>query len=187
MDFIKEAGIFLSEFARHRKEVGSIANSSRFLAKKMISDPAFREARRIVELGPGLGSITKQIVRQMHPDATLKVFETNKNFCEKLREKFADPRVTILNVSACSLSERLPYKADYIVSGIPLAVLGREEHLFLLREIEKTLDREGVFVQFQYSLASYRRLKQFFPSIEILFVPLNIPPAFVYVCRKSDN
>lgn len=40
------------------------------------------------------------------------------------------------------------------------------------------------FVAFQYSLQMKNMLNNYFDKVTIDFVPLNMPPAFVYYCEK---
>lgn len=184
MNFATETKLFLNEFLKNRKAVGSVIRSSSFLARKMTYGRSFKNAKTIVELGPGLGCITKRIVRSMHPLATLTTVEINPDFCRELRKRFAEPRVRVLNVGAEHMSRYIAEPVDYIASGIPLANLSEAEQTALFTEIRNVLAPKGVYVQFQYSLASLELLKKYF-SVRLRFTPFNIPPAFVYMCRKQ--
>ena len=184
MPFYQDIRTFFGAFLKNRKETGSVTGSSRFLARKMVDHASFSSARSIVELGPGLGSITKEILRRMHSDATLFAFEVNTDFCRTLANRFQDSRFRLYNASADSVSRYISVKADYVLSGIPLANLSVHETASLLNEVEKILAPGGVFVQFQYSLLSYTRLKEHFKHISLRFTLLNIPSAFVYVCQR---
>lgn len=55
----------------------------------------------------------------------------------------------------------------------------------LLEEIHSVLKPGGQFIAVQYSLQMKRALQQKFVLEKIAFVPWNVPPAFVYVCRKK--
>lgn len=176
--------MFLGGFLKNRKEVGSVVQSSPFLARGMVGDEAFAEARNILELGPGLGGITGEIVRRMRPDATLTLVELNGDFCRELRKRFAaDARVRVLNLSALALAKHSAEPADYIVSSIPLANMNAAAQEKLFDEVKKALAPKGVFVQFQYSVMSLGLLKKCFSSVGVRFTVLNFPPAFIYVCR----
>ena len=76
-------------------------------------------------------------------------------------------------------------KADHVVSSLPLAIIPRETEYSIMRAIAKILSRKGVYTQFQYSLASYRKLRGIFKSVKLNFTPYNIPPAFVFTCRNN--
>ena len=49
---------------------------------------------------------------------------------------------------------------------------------------ELRIKKDGKFVTFQYSLDLYKYLKRKYKKVEVKFVPINIPIAFVYVCTK---
>lgn len=180
MDALK----FLRGFFRNWREVGSIAPSSNFLARRMLRPIDFSRAKLIVEFGPGTGSITKLILRRMRPECKLVVFETSRDFC-RILSKIPDERLLIVNDSACSIRKHLNgERPDHIVSGIPLAVVRDEERRVLLEEAAATLQPSGRFIQFQYSLTSLKLLKSVFGRVNTGFTLLNAPPAFVYECRK---
>ena len=42
--------------------------------------------------------------------------------------------------------------------------------------------KDGVYVQFQYSLNAHKLLKKKFNKVTLDFTPINMPPAFVYRC-----
>lgn len=173
---------FIKGFIKNWKEVGSVIPSSRFLVNKMIEPIDFKKAKIIVELGPGLGCFTNKILEMMREDARLMIFETSSDFCRELR-KNEDSRLTVLNVSALDMAYHMKdVRADYVISGIPLSTLTEDSRLVLLKAIKNILSKEGVYVQFQYSLGAYKKLKLLFNKVILNFTPLNAPPAFVYQC-----
>ncbi|MGA8943791.1 MAG: phospholipid methyltransferase, partial [Thermoactinomyces sp.] len=70
-----EQWIFFSKFVQSPRQVGSIAPSSKFLAKKMLAPIDWKHASVIAELGAGTGALTKYIHLFKHPDCKLFVFE----------------------------------------------------------------------------------------------------------------
>lgn len=157
--------------------------SSKFLADRMVSKVDFRSAKIIVELGPGTGVVTKEMLSRMRPDARLIAIETNDAFCDML-EKLRDERLVVVRLSAERLPEILDGGyADAIVSGIPLASLGKRVSGEILDAVKGSLAPHGVFVQFQYSKLSRRMIEDRFSSVSMDFVPINVPPAFVYTAR----
>lgn len=177
---------FIKGFLKNWKEVGSVIPSSRFLAKKMLEPIDFEKARVIVELGPGLGCITHKILEMMEEDARLLIFEINPDFCRELNEN-KDSRLTVFNVSALDMTFHLKeIKADYVISGIPLSTLGDDSRSILLKAIKNILSEGGVYIQFQYSLGAYKKLKSIFNKVVLKFTLLNTPPAFVYQCVKDS-
>ncbi len=153
----------------------------------MLAPVDFEKAKVIVEFGPGTGIITETLLKKMRSDARLVVFEINKEFMQHL-SLIKDDRMVLLNESAEKLREELQKlsidSVDYIISSIPLAVIPAKIENHILHESNESLRKDGQFIQFQYSLSSQRKLKKLFADVEVDFTPLNIPPAFVYICTK---
>lgn len=162
--------------------------SSRFLTKKMLHSVDFKDAKCIIELGPGTGVITKQIAAQMKSDAQLIVIELNEDFIQNLNKNINDPRVHIIHDSAEQMKVHLNKygcdSADYIISSLPLTTIPAEIRENILSTAHSTLKNDGEFIQFQYSLHQRKNLKSLFKKVDISYTPLNFPPAFVYRCKK---
>ena len=181
---------FLKQFFKQKKMVGSIAPSSRFLADKMLNHLPIKEAKFIVELGPGTGVFTKKILAEMGPESKLIVIELNEDFHDNLQKTIVHPNFHLFHDSADQLGVLLKQiggeKADIIISSLPFANLPPELRDSILDCIHENLEEGGYFVQFQYSLQSKKHIKQRFPATKISYTPLNLPPAFIYSCRKRD-
>jgi len=76
---------------------------------------------------------------------------------------------------------------DCIFSGLPFFNFESELRKTLVAQIVQALKPGGLFIAFQYSLQMKKILSEHFIIETIPFVPLNIPPAFVYVCRKKET
>ncbi len=189
-NFLEKKFNFLKEAISTVKTSGTLIPSSRFLAEKMLKHIDFEKAKLIVELGSGNGAITKRILSKMNPGTKLICFEINDTFYEELL-KINNSQVTILKASAEDIIEeinKLNYKeADYIISGLPLSILPKKLSESILIESHKVLKKEGRFVQFQYSLDYYKKLKKIFnkKNVSLNFEPINFPPAFIYSCIKK--
>ncbi len=181
IDFFKVA-------VKNLKTSGTIAPSSRFLAKKMVKNIDFSTSKVLVELGPGNGVITHQILKKIAPDAHLICFEVNDEFYLHLK-KINHPQLTVLKVSAEHVQEELEKlgysKACHIISSLPLSIIPKPISHAILENSLESLCKNGTFIQYQYSLTYYKHLKSVFKdSISLDFEVLNIPPAFVYRCKK---
>jgi phospholipid N-methyltransferase len=173
---------FIKEFLKNWRVVGSVTPSSRFLMNKMIVPVNFERAKIIVELGPGLGGLTKKLLTRMNQESKLLVFEINPDFCREL-EKINDARLQIFNTSALGLTDYLKgEKVDYVLSGLPLTNFDDEARSTLLQTVKNVLRPAAIYIQFQYSLGAYKELQSIFNRVSIKFTLLNIPPAFVYQC-----
>lgn len=180
--------IFISEFFKERKVVGAIAPSSKFLMRKILSQIDFSKDINIVELGPGTGIFTAEILKRMSRNSTLFSFEINPSFYTQLKSKISDDRLNLICDSAENMQEHLNKngikKVDIIISSLPLAVIPVEIKDNILNTSLKVLDKKGVYVQFQYSLNAKKLLKSKFENVKIDFTVINLPPAFIYHCTN---
>jgi len=180
---------FIRAFLKNPRQVGSIIQSSPFLVNKITNSANLSKAGCVVELGAGTGAVTKKILKRTSPDCALLTFEINPLLAECVRKNIRDPRLKVIGDSAENIGLYLKQygysKADCIISTLPLVTLPKPTTRKILSRVYKYLASGGQYIQFQYSLLSRDKIKQFFPSMSIAFVPLNIPPAFVYVCVKN--
>src|SRR5690606_26212453 len=94
---------FLNTFFKDRKQVGALAPSSRFLVKKMCDHIDFEQAQVIVELGPGTGVFTSEILKRANQNTKIFVIELNQEFYDLLKKKFTDSRIILIKSSADKL------------------------------------------------------------------------------------
>src|ERR1700677_5031446 len=88
MHLLEECGDFFREFRRHFRTTGAVLPSSRFLARALthpLRQP--RSPARILEVGPGTGSVTRAIARRMGRGDRLDAVEINDHFVALLRER----------------------------------------------------------------------------------------------------
>lgn len=180
---------FLRESIRNLKTTGSVARSSRFLCRRIAGKIEPERAKVVVELGPGDGAITRYILKRLLPETTVLVFEINPVFIDKLREAFPDPRITLIHDSAEHLQQHLTAlgieSVDYFVSGIPFIVLPETLAENITSECKRWLRPGGLFIQFHYSPFMVHFYRRVFGNVNVDFIPLNIPPAFVVSCEKQ--
>lgn len=127
MRYWAECGDFFRECRRHFRTTGSILPSSRFLARALVTPlKAPRDSGRILEVGPGTGSVTRAILRYLRPGDHLDAVEINYQFVRHLRarlEKDWSNRTACRQVRIIhSAVEHLPGEGvyDFIISGLPL-------------------------------------------------------------------
>lgn len=124
---LRDHRLFLREYLRHFHHTGAIAPSSRWLGAALarhVSDGS--GPRRVLEVGPGTGAVTSQIVSRLGDDDRLDLVELNPTFVEHLRGRLErEPRfaavadrVRVINSPVEQLACEQPY--DAIVSGLPL-------------------------------------------------------------------
>lgn len=182
---MNEKLIFIKNFIKNPRQIGSIIPSSRRLAKKMIEQVNFEKARNIIELGPGVGCFTQHILEKKDRQTKFIIFEKNKDMRNILNTKFKNLDIY---EKAEELTKILKHKKidsiDYIISGLPFTVLEKDISMSILEQVYDNLNKDGKFITFQYSLDLLKYLKKKYEKVEVKLVPLNIPMAYVYVCTK---
>jgi phospholipid N-methyltransferase len=178
---------FISEVLKTGGTIGALSPSSSFLAHKMLSPIDFETAKCIIEFGPGTGIFTHKLLEKMTQDSRLFIFEINPAFFAALKT-INDNRLIVVNDSAenCMiyLKQYHQENADYIVSSLPFAMIPDQVVDAILENAYKVLSEKGKFIQFQYSLNALSKLKTIFNKVKVKFTFLNLPPAFVFICRK---
>ncbi|TYQ16528.1 UNVERIFIED_CONTAM: phospholipid N-methyltransferase [Acetivibrio alkalicellulosi] len=185
-----EGFFFLKKYIKDPKRVGAVLPSSKNLAYKMVEDIDFENSVCIVEYGPGTGSFTEELIKRRKAKTLLLLIEHNKEFCQILKQKYKNQKnFIVINDGAENVSKYLKIhnisKVDYIVSGLPFASLPKETSSNILSATKDILDQHGKFVTFQYTLFKKSFIKKWFKRIDIKYVIINVPPAFVFICSNS--
>ncbi len=179
---------FLKGFLRNPKEVGSVIPSSRFLTRRVLECGAVDKARMIVELGPGTGVFTGEILKRMRPNAKLVAVEINPTFVRMLRSNYRDPRLSVYEGSASDLEKALieagTSQADLVVSGIPFSTLAHETRRATLEAARRVLGPGGYFVAYQVRSHVRRFAEPVFGPGETHREFLNLPPMRIYVWQR---
>ncbi len=186
---MKKKKYFLKEFFKEKKIVGAISPSSKTLGRLMLKNIDFDNCNCIAEYGPGTGVFTRMILEKMNSNAKLLVFELHDAFYAKLAKEFeGNENVILINDSAENISKHMAEHnisvLDAVISSLPLANFDEKLTSHILKRAQGALKSNGLYVQFQYSLNAKKLLKRIYSSVKIDFTPKNIPPAFVYTCRK---
>jgi len=171
-------------------QVASIIPSSKQLIRRVSSKFDFSEPRVIAEYGPGEGCHTREIVRRMHPDSTLLLFELDPELANHLRHQFRDDsRIHVINASASEISGELHKRGiehcDYIVSGIPFSTMEIKIKRELLQKTFEALSPKPTSAFIIYQVTNeLRGHATVFPHADSEYCLQNIPPMFVTVFRK---
>lgn len=185
--------VFWKEVMQDPRKVGAIGPSSRELAKVVVRSARVADARTIIELGPGGGVITEEIVRWKPASSSLFALENNPALIEPLRKRFREAAV----IQSCA--SRLPEiaskhdvpPAESIISTLPWTLFGPELQSHIVAGVRKCLSPGGIFavgvcygIHFLPAGRTLRTLLDtHFARVEmspIIFA--NMPPAFVYSC-----
>jgi phosphatidylethanolamine/phosphatidyl-N-methylethanolamine N-methyltransferase len=148
--------VFWRQFRQQYHTTGAILPSSRFLARALARYVGQQPGQSILEVGPGTGAVTGQIVRRMPAHATLDLVELNDEFVRLLNERFAAEQ------PFCSLGQRArvlhrriedtPGEAQYdlIISGLPLNNFAVADVERILEAFRRLLRPGGVLSFFEY-------------------------------------
>lgn len=178
--------LFLYKFLTSPRSVGSITPSSRFLAHAMVKPIDFSKTKAIAELGAGTGIFTKYLHQYRKNDCKVVVFERDDQLRHRLEAAYPELHYHNNAADIYQVMHALNIEGfDYILSGLPFANFSQELRDKIMDGVEKSLKPDGLFIAFQYSHQMKRQLAERFEQIHIDFVPLNIPPAFVYRCKKQ--
>lgn len=183
---LKEKCLFLYKFLYKPMEIGSVMPSSKYLAQKMVESIPWHEVLAAAELGAGTGAITKQIQEAAHQQTKVLLFETDPFMLKTLEENYPNFACyeNTTNLQAALQQEGIE-QLDCIISGLPFFNFHQTLRDILIAQIVNSLKDDGWFVAFQYSQQMKKQLSLHFHIEKIIFVPINVPPAFVYVCRKK--
>ena len=178
--------LMLRKFAQHGTSIASFAPSSRFLARTICKGIDYDAAKCIVELGAGTGPITNELVQKVRPGTRLVVVERDPDFCKRLHSRF--PGADIVEGDAAHmdklLADRGITQVDHVVSGLPLPSFPDQLRNDILASVARSLAPNGTFRQLTNMPYVYWKLyRGYFSDVRFNFVPLNLPPAGVYVCR----
>jgi phospholipid N-methyltransferase len=192
---------FVAEAIADFGTVGAIAPSSRFLVEAMLRPLPLKNARVVVELGPGTGVMTRAMLELLPSDATLLTFEINPRFVRHLKSTINDSRLVVINGRAEALLEELSRRGyrhvDAMLSSLAMGLMSDRERHALLSEITISLRKKGTFTQYQYLHGLQLRdrqlskfdmsglLARYFRSVQRKITWRNLPPAFVFTCRGA--
>jgi phospholipid N-methyltransferase len=73
-----------------------------------------------------------------------------------------------------------------IVSALPFTSLPEQVRTGLLRAARESLAEDGTMLVLQYSPFMRPQLERAFGLVKWRFMPLNVPPAFLFACRDGE-
>jgi phospholipid N-methyltransferase len=213
---LDELRLFFGEFRSAFDSTGAVLPSGRCLGRALThfvrgNTSQGAGARRILEVGPGTGAVTREIIRAMRPDDRLELVELNQRFVEHLVRKLHDDarfasaadRVHITHAPVQELAADLRY--NVVISGLPLNNFPPPLVVEILTKLRELLLPGGTLSFFEYmairrakaavsSRLERMRLAQINQILEGVLreheirrdrVLANVPPAWVHHLRYS--
>lgn len=182
----RRALIFAVNFVKHPRTVGTFAVSSPAVVQRLLSDVDWSRCRRVVELGPGVGTITEALLKAMPAESRLAALEMNADFIDALRKDFPDPRLQLVHGSAAEIERHLAAigfgQADLVISGIPFSTMSPAVRDQTLDGVARCLAKDGRFLVYQYASHVLKPLQARFHQVERELEWRNLVPVRLFRC-----
>ena len=165
---VKRGLTFFKEVRKNFTELGQVAPSSEDLSRKLTAPlKNLSGKRKILEVGPGTGGVTKQIIKLLAPGDELVVCEINPRLLELVEAKVLKLKVSkkIKITFICAPVQELKgnYKKghfDAIISSLPFTNFP-PDLVFEILGLYKSLLRKGGVLTF-YEYLALRKVGQIF-------------------------
>ncbi len=141
-------------------------------------------AEVVVELGPGTGVFTREILKRIRPTASFICIEANQEFCHQLQPLFDGRQKSHLVCGSAAnikeiLNEHGCQHVDTVISALPYSSLPLPLSKDILRETTELMSPESEFFTILYSMSCKSLFSEFFSSQNWQRVYRNIPPAYL--------
>jgi len=172
--------------------IAAVVPSSAALARALAAPVPLDDPESwVIELGPGTGVVTRALLARGLNPARLLAIEREPRLAELLVRDLPEG-VQVLTDDALHLVSLLRARGiervSAIVSGIPLVTIPAEDQALLLNQAAEILAPDAPFLQFTYGPTAPAR-RSLLQAAGLVarrerFVPLNLPPAFVWSFRR---
>ncbi len=189
---------FLAAVLRNPAKVGAVAPTSAVMGELLTRIVPRSGSPVVVELGPGTGAVTGVIDDRLPPGARHVAIELDPEMATFLQR--THPGLEVIEGDAVKLGALLAEhgveRADAVVSGLPWSLFDEDTQASILAQIAAVVAPDGAFTTFAYRhgllLSAARRFRRalhetFEEVLVTATVWRNVPPAFVYVCRRPRS
>jgi phospholipid N-methyltransferase len=184
-------------FLRELRNTGAVAPSSKHLVHAAVSQLRAHLARhprspvRILELGPGTGVFTREIVAAMRPEDSLDVVELSERFFNLVHAQYHGGNVRVVHADVLEFAGEGGY--DFIFSSIPYEALPKEVSTAIWRKKQSLACQDAHIIYYKYVnptpfRSDYEReiVRRHLVGRRIIW--RNVPPARLFTLRMDrDN
>lgn len=185
-----ETELFFRQWLRSPKSMGSVAPSSRVLARAVTRAVVRQPGQAVVELGAGTGAISRGLLASGLPPDALVMVELDPPLYEYLKRRF--PKVRVIKGDATRLCELLREhgieRVGTVISGLPMVNMPRAFQQAIIDQSFAALDDGGCLLQYSYSPVAPIRAKKLGVHMELIkFVVRNLPPATLWRITPANG
>lgn len=218
---VQSAALFIIHFCRSPAQVGAICPSSKYLARAIASKalPCLEMSppRYILEVGPGTGALTSEIVKALREDDHLHLVEFDPEFVRILLLRYRnDPRIEVHKADFVQWYKTHTEQPGFqrynvIISGLPLNIFSLQQVHECLCGLKSLTTSDSTITYFEYpglmnlkkiyfqitrAHKAYKKViaieqakKNFCSSMQCThqIVHLNTPPARVVHCQMRGS
>ncbi|BBF65608.1 MULTISPECIES: methyltransferase domain-containing protein [Acidithiobacillus] len=188
---MSQAWHFTREFLRDPHAIGAVLPSSPFLARRMATMVP-QGSGLVVELGPGMGPVTKALLESGIPPEDLVLVEQAPTMVRHLRQRY--PEIEVIEGDAAHIQHLVAHRGPVraVVSSLPLRSIPKTVVERIFQQLPGISRPGTVFIQFTYHFrTSCQGLPAEFRRSRVAVVWRNVPPArvdtFIYHSPQKDG
>lgn len=169
-------------------KTGAVRETPDKIIYKILSEVELRDTVHILEFGAGKGEITQPLAE--HTTNKQKIiyyaFEIDKNFSRLLQSLL--PNIHVVSEDAFNFEKSVPsnFKADYIISSLPLSFYPKANLIHFLKSIRQRLNKNGKVIILFHAFWLIPFFKKQFKSCRIHRFN-TFPPYFLLVFTNNTD
>jgi phospholipid N-methyltransferase len=166
---------------------GAVRETPKKVIKKILSEINKNNTASIIEFGAGKGEITKPVVQHIAATPlTYYAFEIDDKFSDLLQTSLRN--IHVVSKDAFDFQKTLPsdFKADCIISSMPLSFYSKSTLSEFLMRIKERLNDNGKILILFHAFWMIPFLKKHFNPL-IIYRFTTIPPYFLLVFEKESK
>ncbi len=144
--------LFFSHFLKNPKAVGAAAPLSQAVIDQIVKHLKKRirlQSIRVLEVGAGIGNVTKSILHLLLPQDQLDIVEINPDYCDFINKRFSAQ--ANLSIHCLSITDWQPAESyDFIVSTLPFNSFEPAFVESIFNHYKKLLKPNGILTYVEY-------------------------------------